>query len=67
MGRKSKLEAGTKLTAMGLDNREKVSRNEGSSWQVDPDFRQHYILKDNISAAYTNLNHTFTEKTKLQA
>jgi hypothetical protein len=67
LGSKSKLEAGAKTTLMNLENKLTVSRNEGRDWEVDQELSQHFILQDNISAAYTNLNHSFNDKTKLQA
>jgi hypothetical protein len=67
LGSKSKLEAGAKATLMNLENKLSVSRNEDRGWEVDEELSQHFILQDNISAAYTNLNHSFTDNTKLQA
>jgi outer membrane receptor protein involved in Fe transport len=67
LSKQSKLELGAKATHMGLDNRVAVSRNREGSWEPEAALSQSYTLQDDISAVYTNLNHSFTPKTKLQA
>jgi outer membrane receptor protein involved in Fe transport len=67
LSKQTKVELGAKATRMGLDNQVAVSRNREGAWETEAALSQAYTIRDNISAAYTNLHHAFSTKTKLQA
>jgi hypothetical protein len=66
-GSKTKLEAGLKATLSQLDNDVLVSRLQEGEWIGDPEYTAQMDMREDIGAAYANLSHQLSPKTKLQA
>ncbi|MFD2164330.1 outer membrane beta-barrel protein [Paradesertivirga mongoliensis] len=60
-----KLEAGWKSSWVTTDNNLRFSTLTGSTWNPDKNRSNHFIYKENINAAYLNLNKTY-KNTSLQ-
>jgi hypothetical protein len=54
-----KLETGWKSSWVTTDNDLQFSTLAGSAWNLDKNRSNHFIYKENINAAYVNLNKTF--------
>ena len=63
LGKKVNMEAGIKQTTSTFTNDVSVEKELEDEWTTDPELTANYKLKENISAAYTSFDITFSDKT----
>lgn len=61
-----KLEAGLKSSIVKTDNNAQYDNYINDEWQVDSGRTNHFIYKENINAAYVNLNKQLNKKWSVQ-
>jgi hypothetical protein len=65
-GSKTRLEAGLKATLSRLDNTVEVSNRSEEEWVIHPDYSGDMNMREDIAAAYVNMNYQLSNRTKLQ-
>ena len=67
LGSKINMSAGVKATFSSFTNAVAIERFMQNVWSSDPDLTATYFLRENISAAYSSLDWSLSEKTKMKA
>ena len=67
LSNKTNISLGAKTTISNFTNAVQVDRLLQTGWTIDPQLTATYFLNENISAAYSSLDWSITDKTKMKA